>query len=281
MSTDVELYPDVRFEPSFAARAEAAAAKLWRARAQHESAGRAWIAGVGDDLAGARAYRAGDDPRTIDWTASARSDRPIVRILRRSRGGSEVVALDASLSMAIGPPGKLQRAAEIAAVLALLAARGGAVVTAIAVPGRARFVLDSPSRFRGLLAWLEGLHAAGRVDWSAPAIPRCERATWIGDLAGVDPDVAARVAPRGAALRVVHVLAPHEIEPRFDGPAILVEPEGGERLAVDPAAIAGHARAFEAREHALRAALARRGAPLVRASSAEPFEAACARLLRA
>lgn len=281
MSTDVELYPDVRFETSFAARAESAAAKLWRGRVGYESAGRAWIAGMGDDLVGARAYRAGDDPRTIDWSASARSDAPIVRVLRRSRGGAEVLVLDASLSMAIGPPGKLQRAAEIAAVLALLAARGGAVVRIVAVPSRARFVLDTPRRFRALLAWLESLHAAGRVAWNEPAIPRCERATWIGDLAGVDPQTVARAAPRGTALRVVQVLAPHEIDPRFDAPTILVEPEGGARLAVDPTSIAGHARALEARREALRSALARRGAQLVRASSDEAFESACARLLGA
>jgi len=279
VNTDVELFPGVRFDASFAARAQAVAAQLWRRRAALESAGRAWSVGAGDDLAGARAYRAGDDPRTIDWSASARTDSPVVRVLRRARGGTEVLGIDASLSMAVGPPGKLQRAAEIAAVLALVAARGGAAVSVIAFPARARFDLDAPARFRALLAWLEGLSAGGRVDWTAPLIPPSERAVWIGDLAGVVPEQLARAAPRGTALRVVQVLAPHEIDPRLDAPVVLVEPEGGARLAVDPAGIAEHARALERRHEALRRGLARRGARLVRASSAEPFESACARIL--
>ncbi|MCY2961849.1 MAG: DUF58 domain-containing protein [Planctomycetota bacterium] len=279
MSTDVELFPDVRFDPSFTARAESCVARSWRRRTAYENAGRAWIVGVGDDLAGSRAYRPGDDPRTIDWNASARSDRPIVRVLRRSRGGSEVVALDASRSMAIGPPGKLQRAAEIAAALALLAVRGSATATVIAFPSRARFELAGPNGFRALLAGLEGLSAAGRVDWAATSLPRCDSATWIGDLAGASPATLARFAPRGTALRVVQVLAPHEVDPRLAAPTVLLDPESGERLTVGPSAIESHAHELQRRHESLRRELARRGARLVRCSSSEPFEVACARLL--
>lgn len=278
MVADVELHPTVRFDPDFAARAHAAAARLWRRRSGFESLGRAWIAGSGDDLQGVRAYRAGDDPRAIDWSASARTDAPVVRVLRRARGGAEAIAIDVSRSMAVGPPGKLRRAAEIAAVLALVASRGGARVTVAAPPSDARFVLDAPRSFRALLAWLERLEARGRVAWDATPLERGDRAIWIGDLGDVSPEQLARVAPRGTALRVVQVLAPHEIEPRFDAPVVLVDPETGARAVVDPSAIAAHARARAEHDARLRAGLAARGARIVRASSGEPFEAACARL---
>src|SRR5690606_26069878 len=133
----------------------------------------------------------------------------------------------------------------------LIAARGGAEVIVMALPSGARFALGSPAQFRALLAWLEDLSAAGRVDWTAPLIPPSERAVWIGDLAGAAPELLVRAAPRGTALRVVQVLAPHEIEPRFDAPVVLVDPEGGERLAVEPAGIAEHARALERHHDAL------------------------------
>jgi len=283
MRAEPELFPAVRFEPGFRARVERALARCARARAGFESTGRAWTAGGGDDVAGSRAYRPGDDPRTIDWNASARSERVIVRVLRRARGGHDVVALDASLSMAVGPPGKLQRSAEVAAALALLAARGGAVVTVLALPQRARFDLQVPAAFPALCTWLETLRAEGAIEWPAAPLPRCERATWIGDLAGASPPDLARLAPRGAGFRVLQMLAPHERAPFASGPVAWWEPEHGAQLEldVDAAAVAAHARALERLHDARHHELARRGARIARASSDEPFEVALARILRA
>lgn len=281
MDSALELFPTIHFDPTFVARAESAAARLWRVRAARESTGASFASGMGDDVVGARGYRPGDDPRAIDWAASARSDTPLVRVTRRSRGGIVCIALDASLSMAIGPPGKLQRAAEIAAFLALFAARGGAIVTVIAPPTNLRVVLRSVSEIRGLRASLEIVRAGGRIDDAALRFPRCDRATWIGDLAGVRGDRLARSAPAGTSLGVVQVLAPHEIEPRIDESAVLVDPESGARLAVHRTSLAEHARRTELRRAELTSALARRRARFVQASSAEPFEAAAERFLRA
>ncbi len=279
--TALDLFPTIRFEASFVARAESAAARLWRVRAARESTGASFASGMGDDVVGARAYRPGDDPRAIDWTASARSDTPLVRVTRRARGGTECIALDASLSMAIGPPGKLQRAAEIAAFLALFAARGGAIVTVIAPPTNVHCVLRSVAEFRALLIALESVRADGRIEGSALRFPRCDRATWIGDLAGARADLLARSASAGTSLGVVQVLAPHEIEPRIDDAAVLVDPESGARITVDRTSLGEHARRTELRRVELTAALARRRARFVQASSAEPFEAAAERFLRA
>lgn len=280
MEHDLELVPTVRFAPGFRARAEALAMKLARSRATSENDGRAWSFGAGDDLAGLRAYRAGDDPRAIDWTASARGDAPLVRVMRRARGGSEWIAIDSSLSMAIGPPAKLQFAAEIAAVLALLASKSGAHVTLVAPPSSARFVLTGLRAIGSMFDWLESSTARGAIAHGTTFFPRCERATWIGDLAGLRAEDVAAAAPRGVAFRALQVLAPHEIAPRLDDVTHVIDPETGARVDAGPEVLAQHAHALEARRRTLAREFARRGGRFARASSAESLETVCARFVR-
>jgi hypothetical protein len=102
--------------------------------------------------------------------------------------------------------------------------------------------------------------------------------TWIGDLCGLAPSELATAVRRGADLAVLQILAPHEIAPHFDGSVTLVEPESGARLVAGPAALVAHAHELETQRAAFAAALTRRGARFARASSAESFEAAAARL---
>ncbi len=278
-----ELFGTVRFEAGFPARVARALARCARRRAAWEGAGRSWIAGGGADVAGLRAYRPGDDPRAIDWSATARSERAIVRVLRRAAGGLERIVLDASLSMAIGPPGKLQRAAELAAACAAHALRAGAAAQVHVLPHAVVTSVERPAGLLALLAVLEGIEARGRIPAPLPRLARAERTTWIGDLAALDPASLMRVAPRGTALHVVQLLAPVELDPRADGPVTLWEPETGARLALDldAAAIARHRRELDLLANARRNALARRGARFTVASSAEPFEEILRRVLRA
>jgi len=280
MEHDLELLPTVRFASGFRARAEALATKLARSRATSENDGRSWSFGAGDDFAGLRAYRPGDDPRAIDWTASARGDAPLVRMLRRARGGSEWIAIDSSLSMAIGPPAKLQFAAEIAAVLALLAWKSGALVTLVAPPTRARFVLTRSRAIGALFEWLETLVAHDALERGMSSLPRCDRATWIGDFAGSRAEDVARAAPRGVPFRALQILAPHEIAPHIDDSTRVIDPESGEGIDAGPEVLAEHAHALEARRRTLAHEFARRGGRFARASSAEPLENVCVRFVR-
>src|SRR5690242_9938940 len=122
------LFPEVRFEPGFARRLEALAARVSLARERREGGGVPGILGSGSEFQGYRPYARGDDLRGLDWDVFARSRRPFVRIARRDAGETWSVRVDSSLSMAVGPPGKLQRAAEVAAGLAAIGLSAGAEV---------------------------------------------------------------------------------------------------------------------------------------------------------
>ncbi|MCC7363366.1 MAG: DUF58 domain-containing protein [Dehalococcoidia bacterium] len=72
-----------------------------------------------------RPYMAGDDPRSIDWKAFARTGEPLIRRYREDRDLTVVFAVDVSGSQFAGalPTTKADLAAELCAVLALAAIR--------------------------------------------------------------------------------------------------------------------------------------------------------------
>jgi uncharacterized protein (DUF58 family) len=266
-----ELYPDVRFEPGFVARLERLAARLSLARERKEGGGVPSMLGAGSEFVGYRPYARGDDLRGLDWDVFARSRRPYVRVARRDAGESWLVRLDASASMGVGPPGKLQRAAEIAAGLAAIGLREGAEVR-VEAGGRA-FTARRRRALPEICRFLETVRAGGAE--TALRKARVARIVLVGDLGGVAPADALRLAGRGRALSIVHVLAPVEIEPPRDASVEWWDPEKDERLAlgVDERT----ARAYEAeleREIELwHDACARHGVPYAFASTALPMEA--------
>ncbi len=50
--------------------------------------------GIGTEFAELRDYNAGDDPRLIDWKATARRDRPLVRVLEPEQEQTLIILLD-------------------------------------------------------------------------------------------------------------------------------------------------------------------------------------------
>lgn len=50
--------------------------------------------GIGTEFAELREYNAGDDPRMIDWKATARRDRPLVRVLEPEQEQTLIILLD-------------------------------------------------------------------------------------------------------------------------------------------------------------------------------------------
>ncbi len=265
------LFADVRFEPGFAARLESLAARMALARERKEGGGVPSLLGAGSEFVGYRPYARGDDLRGLDWDVFARSRRPFVRVARREAGEAWLVRVDASASMAVGPPGKLQRAAEVAAGLAAIALRGGAEVRVEA--GARAFVARRRTNLPELLRFLETLRAEGA---GAPLVrSRAARVVLVGDLRDLAPADALRLAGRGTSLSVVHVLAPVEIEPPRDGSIEWWDPESDQRLPIG--VDEGTARAYEAElERELERwsdACARHRVPYAFASSAQPMEA--------
>lgn len=80
--------------------------------------------GQGMEFAEVRAYEVGDDYRTIDWNVSARLASPYVKTFTEERELTLLLVVDQSGSTRFGTPvSKASLAVEVAAVLALAAAR--------------------------------------------------------------------------------------------------------------------------------------------------------------
>jgi len=85
------------------------------------------IKGIGTEFFGLREYIPGDEYRRIDWKATARLLRPIVREYETERQISIMILLDTSLSMGGGPEGqtKLEYAIRASVLIAHLALKRG------------------------------------------------------------------------------------------------------------------------------------------------------------
>ncbi len=234
--------PGVRFAPDFAARVGAFVARFHGA-GRREGRGRGNLFGVGEEFVGHRPYRPGDDPRGLDWSLYARADRPYVRVMQREASERWTVLLDASASMGVGIPGKLQCAAEAAAAIAASGLRAGAGLRVLCSSGRS-IAVHRPSAMGELFSFLEGERAHGSAGLGAlfASVGDPESSAWLGgggrifvlgDLFDVGADVLQQLARRGRELAVGWILARAELTPSEHGAVEWVDPESGEALSVD------------------------------------------------
>ncbi len=81
--------------------------------------------GQGVEFAELRPYTEGDDVKNIDWKVYARTKEPFVKVFREERELQVILLVDISGSLNFGSVNltKAERAAEVAAVMALSAAR--------------------------------------------------------------------------------------------------------------------------------------------------------------
>ena len=244
--------PAVHLGADFLRRVERLAATLSAARERREGVGRGALSGGGEEFVGYRPYRPGEDLRRLDWNLYARLDRPFVRVTRREAGERWAVLLDASASMGVGPPLKLQRAAETAAALACIGLRFGAdvVLHMSDVEGVAALELRRRGGTEPLLRFLEGRRAAGKGGAQellrrAPRFVGAARVFLVGDLLDVDPSDLFKIGRRGRELFAAQVLAPHELEPAAVGAVDWFDPEAGAHLELD--LDAATIRAYESR----------------------------------
>jgi uncharacterized protein (DUF58 family) len=273
----------IAFAGDFWPRLEELAARIQAARGREPGAAASRVRGAGDEFFGHRPYRPGEELRHLDWGLLARSERAFVRVFRREVGERWVLLLDASASMGLGRPGKLQSAAEIATGLAAcgLAAGASARLLALQPGGLASVAAARTGELGRWIAFLEGLSASGgqglRPLCAAPALARASRVFLLGDLMDLEPADVVPLAARGRSVDLLSILAPHELAPeppeRARGVRWL-DPETGASLGVelDPKTAARYARGLEERLSAWDR-LARRGRFGHHASSsAVPFE---------
>ena len=83
--------------------------------------------GRGIEFAEVRPYQVGDDVRAIDWSVTARTGEPFVKLYEEEREQTLLLCVDVSASEAFGSTGTLKRdlAAEVCAVLGFSAIRNG------------------------------------------------------------------------------------------------------------------------------------------------------------
>ena len=99
--------------------------------------------GQGMEFVEVREYQPGDEVRTIDWNVSARMGRPFVKRFVEERELTVLLAVDLSGSAHFGTVHRFKRemAAEIAAVLALTAARNNDRVGLVLFSDRIEYAL--------------------------------------------------------------------------------------------------------------------------------------------
>jgi uncharacterized protein (DUF58 family) len=98
--------------------------------------------GQGIEFAEVRAYQHGDDFRAIDWNVSARMGHPFVKTYHEEREITLLLVVDQSGSCQFGRPyTKAALAVEVAAVLALAAARHNDRVGALVFADKVEYVV--------------------------------------------------------------------------------------------------------------------------------------------
>ncbi|MEM1056525.1 MAG: DUF58 domain-containing protein [Bacteroidota bacterium] len=119
--------------------------------------------GRGIEFAEVRPYQIGDDVRSIDWSVTARTGEPFVKMYEEEREQTLLLCVDVSASEAFGSTGTLKRelAAEVCAVLGFSAIRNDDKVGLLLFTDRVeRFVPPKKGR-RHVLRVVRDLYVHG------------------------------------------------------------------------------------------------------------------------
>ncbi|MCG8467366.1 MAG: DUF58 domain-containing protein [Gemmatimonadetes bacterium] len=216
----------------------------------HESPRRGFSA----EFAENRSYNRGDDLRYLDWKVYARTDRLFVKQFEEETNLRAYLLLDVSQSMGwvSAPdrfPTKLEYARLLAASLSLLLTQQGDATGLIAFDDAIRGHIRPRStrrHWRRLLAELTGLEPSGKTDAGSAIkdlsgrLQRRGMVVLISDLL-VEPETTRTalryLRHRGHEVILFHILDPGELELPAAGEAIFFDPETGEELGANSAAL--------------------------------------------
>jgi uncharacterized protein (DUF58 family) len=219
----------------------------------HGTSPRKLRAGRGIEFLELRTWAQGDETQHIDWRATARSPRPLVRRYQDEALATVLVCLDRSASMAIDPT-KWHVARQLAAALAYLMSSGGHAVGFLAFSTRLD-VLSPPARGRASqvrlllrLARTEPRASGGdsRLEVCAPLVTPGATVFVISDFLTADCMRAGldRLRHRGGRTQAFQILSPGETSVAGSGRVVLRDVETMSRRQVDLTSAA--------REHAVR-----------------------------
>jgi uncharacterized protein (DUF58 family) len=212
LAEECRVYPDITAVRRFALMARRGALHEIGIRAQR-------YAGAGTEYESLREYQADDDYRDIDWKATARRGRPVVRQFEVERSQTMVIAIDAGRLMLplAGSLPKLDRAINAALLLAYLGLEAGDVVGLLVFGKDVKAYLPPRRGHRQFLAITEALAVVeGRLEepdyrrafaYLTKRVGKRALVVLFTDLVGLEPSrrllgVLATLAPRHLLLVV-------------------------------------------------------------------------------
>jgi uncharacterized protein (DUF58 family) len=251
---------------------------------------RASRGGDGLEFLDHRAYGLGDDPRRIDWRASARSPQLVVRRQRDEALASIVLCLDCSASMRV-LPAKWVLARQICAGLAWIALCLGNRLAFLAFDDRIAAhtpPLRSLRDFERLAKLLRRLPEDGgggsRLDLCLPAVGARDTAIVVSDFlapdglrSGLEPLLAA-----AHRIQAIQLLGESDVLIETPGTAVLRDSETGERrrLALTGSLREAARQRVTAHREALAAFCRRQGVALTQCDGASRWSDVLAAHLR-
>lgn len=206
LAREVRVYPDISAVYGYAL--------LARKGSLHEIGIRnTRFAGTGTEFESLRDYLPDDDYRDIDWKATARAGRPVVRQFEVERSQSIVLAIDAGrlMNAQVAGMAKLDRAVNAALLLSYLATQAGDNVGLFVFGRDVRAYLTPRRGHRQFLAILEALYAvegkveepdyAGALRYLATRLTKRSLVVLFTELVGTEPSrrllgVLSSLAPR-------------------------------------------------------------------------------------
>ncbi len=251
--------------------------------------------GAGLELADHRDYVPGDDLRYLDWNLYGRLDRRALRLFEEDEDVAIDVIVDASGSMAMGAPPKIDLALQLGAALAYvgLANLDRVAVTALGDAPASLPAQRWKNRILGILRFFEAVTANGRQPLSSAL--RAHLGRRAGRRGGVAVLISDFYDPAGARAALdllranrltpiaIQVTAPDELAPALRGDVRVRDVETGEThdLTISPAAVTAYLQRLAALRRALEGHCRERGIPCFAVTSDQPLDAVVLRMFRA
>ena len=250
--------------------------------------------GSGIEFADHRSYVSGDDLRYIDWNVYGRMDRLLLRLFEEEEDLSIYLLFDASRSMAMGTPPKLDYARRLVAALGYI---GLANLDRISVVPFSSELHERLPMTRGkgrvfqLLDFLRGVGGGGETRLG----PSMKQFVHQSRRPGLVVVVSDFYDPAGYTealnlLRyhkhdpfVIQVYDRKEADPPLHGDLLLLDCETGDprEVTVSPGLLAEYRRQFDAYCTELQEYCTRRAVPFFRTHTELPFDELVLRIFRA
>ena len=203
-----------------------------QAQAGHAGALLGKAAGSSLEFMDYRDYQPGDDLRSVDWAAFARTDRLMVRLYRQEVCPHLDLVVDCSASMALEDTDKARATMILAGLLAAAAANAGYTCRLHRLAQQLEPLPSGgrdPRHWQGLDLDYRGNSAEGLLRWAGAFRPRSMRIL-ISDLLWPSHPQAVlmRLSHLGSISVIAAVLANRDVDGPEDGDLQLVDSETGE-----------------------------------------------------